>query len=87
MLPPWARGAMTFTPQQEQELAELEQEVRAKMDAILTPQQRKRLEESTGRAHAGLHPAYFLDMVKYHLFPNHHPWWGEMMPWWYAVSM
>jgi len=45
--------------------------------------QRKRLEETTGRAHAGLHPAFFLDMVKYHLFPNHHPWWGEMMPWWY----
>jgi len=26
---------------------------------------------------------YLIDMVKSFVFPNHHPWWGEGLPWWY----
>lgn len=26
---------------------------------------------------------YLIDMVKAFVFPNHHPWWGEGLPWWY----
>src|SRR3546814_2645963 len=25
-------------------------------------------------------------MAKYFLFPNHHPWWGEGLPWWYNFT-
>lgn len=45
--------------------------------------QRQRLEESTGLDYSGMPPNFFLDMTKYHVFPNYHAWWGEMMPWWY----
>jgi hypothetical protein len=45
-LPPFARDRIGLTPAQEKELAELEKEARAKLDAILTPEQRKRLEEA-----------------------------------------
>ena len=24
-----------------------------------------------------------LEMTKCFIFPNHHPWWGEALPWWY----
>lgn len=30
--------------------------------------------------------SYFLDMAKYFMFPNHHPWWGEGLPWWYNFT-
>jgi hypothetical protein len=30
--------------------------------------------------------SYFLDMAKYFMYPNHHPWWGEGLPWWYNFT-
>jgi nitrite reductase/ring-hydroxylating ferredoxin subunit len=44
---------------------------------------RQRLEESTGKDWSKMTTGYFIDMGKYFLFPNHHPWWGEGLPWWY----
>jgi Spy/CpxP family protein refolding chaperone len=46
VLPPFARDRLTLTAEQEKELAALEKEARARLDAILTPEQRKRLEEA-----------------------------------------
>jgi hypothetical protein len=46
VLPPFARDRLTLAPQQEKELADLEKEARAKLDAILTPEQRKKLDEA-----------------------------------------
>jgi nitrite reductase/ring-hydroxylating ferredoxin subunit len=46
-------------------------------------QMRKRVEEASGRDFSAHPVSYFLDMVKYVVFPNFHPWWGEMLPWWY----
>jgi nitrite reductase/ring-hydroxylating ferredoxin subunit len=45
--------------------------------------QRARIEEQTGRDWSKEPTSYFIDMAKYFLFPNHHPWWGEGLPWWY----
>jgi hypothetical protein len=25
-------------------------------------------------------------MAKYFMYPNHHPWWGEGLPWWYKFT-
>jgi len=30
--------------------------------------------------------SYFIDMAKYFMFPNLHPWWGEGLPWWYKFT-
>jgi phenylpropionate dioxygenase-like ring-hydroxylating dioxygenase large terminal subunit len=30
--------------------------------------------------------SYVLEMAKFFLFPNHHPWWGEALPWWYRFT-
>lgn len=46
VLPPFARDRLTLTADQQKELADLEKEARATLDAILTPEQRKRLEEA-----------------------------------------
>ncbi len=27
--------------------------------------------------------SHVLEMTKFFLFPNHHPWWGDALPWWY----
>jgi len=45
--------------------------------------QRKRVEENTGKDWSKEPTSLFIDMAKYFLFPNHHPWWGEALPWWY----
>jgi nitrite reductase/ring-hydroxylating ferredoxin subunit len=45
--------------------------------------QRARLEANTGRDWSKEPVSFFIDMAKYFLFPNHHPWWGESLPWWY----
>ena len=45
--------------------------------------QRKRIEANTGKDWSNEPTSYFIDMGKYFLFPNHHPWWGEGLPWWY----
>lgn len=45
LLPPMIRGELNLTPEQERQIAELEQEVRAKLAKILTPEQRRQLME------------------------------------------
>src|SRR3546814_11251056 len=42
--------------------------------------QRVKLEVETGRDFSNEPVRYFVDMAKYFLFPNHHPWWGEGLP-------
>ena len=37
----------------------------------------------SGKDFSGQPSSYFLEMAKFFLFPNHHPWWGEAIPWWY----
>lgn len=44
------------------------------------------LEEQTGRDYSREPISYFVDMAKYFMFPNHHPWWGEGLPWWYNFT-
>lgn len=44
---------------------------------------RKQIEAVTGEDLSQVSNAYLLDMAKYFVFPNHHPWWGEALPWWY----
>lgn len=44
---------------------------------------RDQLEKLTGRDYSHQTVSYMIDMGKYFLFPNHHPWWGEGLPWWY----
>lgn len=46
-------------------------------------EERKRLEANTGRDYSAEPISTFLDMAKYFMFPNFHPWWGEGIPWWY----
>ncbi len=43
---------------------------------------RKQLEDSTGKPWAQKTTSYYVDQVKYFLFPNHAPFWGEGMPRW-----
>lgn len=49
-------------------------------------QQRIRLEANTGKDWSSQPVSYFLDMAKYFMYPNHHPWWGEGLPWWYKFT-
>ena len=46
LLPPFARQAIQLTDEQKKQLAELEKEVKAKLEEILTPEQIKTLEET-----------------------------------------
>lgn len=48
--------------------------------------QRAKIEAETGRDFSNEPVSYFVDMAKYFLFPNHHPWWGEGLPWWYNFT-
>jgi len=47
---------------------------------------RATLEAQTGRDFSREPVSYFIDMAKYFMFPNHHPWWGEGLPWWYNFT-
>jgi len=47
---------------------------------------RTQLQEQTGRDYSKEPLSYFLDMAKYFMFPNFHPWWGEGLPWWYNFT-
>jgi hypothetical protein len=47
---------------------------------------RARLEAETSRDYSREPVSYFLDMAKYFMFPNFHPWWGETLPWWYKFT-
>ncbi len=47
---------------------------------------RKRIETMTGKDWSKEPVSYFIDMAKYFMFPNHHPWWGEGLPWWYKFT-
>jgi phenylpropionate dioxygenase-like ring-hydroxylating dioxygenase large terminal subunit len=51
--------------------------------AYAAEMQRARLEANTGKDWSKEPVSFFIDMAKYFLFPNHHPWWGESLPWWY----
>jgi hypothetical protein len=46
-------------------------------------ERRKQIEAETGADLSQASNAYLLDMAKHFVFPNHHPWWGEALPWWY----
>lgn len=46
-------------------------------------QRRLALEAASGHDLSDKPNSYFLDMTKCFLFPNHHPWWGEALAWWY----
>jgi nitrite reductase/ring-hydroxylating ferredoxin subunit len=48
--------------------------------------ERAKLEASTGRDYSCEPVSTFLDMAKYFMFPNFHPWWGEGIPWWYNFT-
>jgi phenylpropionate dioxygenase-like ring-hydroxylating dioxygenase large terminal subunit len=41
---------------------------------------------STGRDFSDKTTAYLIDYIKAFMFPNHHPWWGEGLPWWYKFT-
>lgn len=44
---------------------------------------RKFLKETYGRDYSDSPDSMILEMTKCFIFPNHHPWWGEALPWWY----
>lgn len=46
-------------------------------------QRRLALEAQSGHDLSDKPNSYFLEMTKCFLFPNHHPWWGEALAWWY----
>jgi len=46
-------------------------------------QRRLALEAASGHDLSDKPNSYFLEMTKCFLFPNHHPWWGEALAWWY----
>lgn len=43
----------------------------------------KGIKATSGRDFSHKGTGYLIDMVKAFVFPNHHPWWGEGLPWWY----
>ena len=49
-------------------------------------ERRKQILADTGRDFSAKSTAYMIDMVKCFVFPNHHPWWGEGLPWWYRFT-
>lgn len=46
-------------------------------------QRRQAIEAECGHDLSDRPNSYFLDMAKAFIFPNHHPWWGEALAWWY----
>lgn len=44
---------------------------------------REELANQCGRSFDGLPNSQMIDAVKYFMFPNFHPWWGEGVPLWY----
>jgi len=44
---------------------------------------RKQLAAETGRDFDAMPNSQMIDAVKYFMFPNFHPWWGEGVPLWY----
>ena len=44
------------------------------------------LKELSGVDFSDRSVGYLIDMVKAFVFPNHHPWWGEGLPWWYRFT-
>jgi phenylpropionate dioxygenase-like ring-hydroxylating dioxygenase large terminal subunit len=55
----------------------------AEARAYCANERRKMIEAESGQTLADKPTSYFLDMTKCFVFPNHHPWWGEALPWWY----
>ncbi|MQP68610.1 Rieske 2Fe-2S domain-containing protein [Niveispirillum sp. SYP-B3756] len=55
----------------------------AEARAYCADQRRRKIEAETGLDLGAKPVSYFLDMTKCFVFPNHHPWWGEALPWWY----
>ena len=47
---------------------------------------RKVMQAATGIDYSGETISYMIDMAKYFMYPNHHPWWGEGLPWWYKFT-
>lgn len=47
---------------------------------------RKVMLEATGIDYSDETISYMIDMAKYFMYPNHHPWWGEGLPWWYKFT-
>lgn len=41
------------------------------------------IRDTYGKDYAGAPDSMLLEMTKCFVFPNHHPWWGEALPWWY----
>ena len=44
---------------------------------------RRFIKETYGKDYADAPDTMILEMTKCFVFPNHHPWWGEAIPWWY----
>lgn len=44
---------------------------------------RKWIKETYGKDYSDAPDSMILEMTKCFVFPNHHPWWGEALPWWY----
>lgn len=51
--------------------------------AYCATQRRRAIEAASGHDLSEKPHSYFLEMTKCFLFPNHHPWWGEALAWWY----
>ena len=54
--------------------------------AYVAETRRKIIEDACGTDLSGTPNAMYLDMTKAYVFPNHHPWWGEAIPWWYRFT-
>lgn len=44
------------------------------------------LKETYGKDYTDAPDTMILEMTKCFVFPNHHPWWGEALPWWYRFT-
>ena len=53
MIPPHVREVLQLTPEQDKQIHDLQAEVRAKLEKILTPEQRERLAEMHRRGPGG----------------------------------
>lgn len=53
VLPPFAYGEIELTAEQQQQIADLEREVKKRLETILTPEQRKQLENARPRGPGG----------------------------------
>jgi len=54
-----------------------------KLRAFAADVRKQELSRMFGRSYAHLPASQLIDAVKYFMFPNFHPWWGEGVPLWY----